>query len=84
MPNYSMMEKLKNGEALDVGVIGTPLDGFPGVWELQGFTENVDYCDAESELWIYTIGRDKQTGVFYAAADTRFMDNPKFDCVWLR
>lgn len=84
MQNQSMMAKLKNGEAIDVGVIGSPYQGFAGVWKLESYLDGVDYCDSESEQWIYSIGKDKVTGEVFAATDTRFVDNPKFDCVWLR
>jgi hypothetical protein len=82
LPNYSMLEKLRTGQAHDVNVIGEEVE--EGVWELHNFMDDVDYCDAESEEWICSIGRAKETGVFYAATDARFVDNPDFDLVWVR
>lgn len=85
MPNYSMQEKLKTGEAIDVNAIGSKLPGFEGkVWKLDGYKDDVDYCDGESEQWMWSIGRNKVTDEFFAAIDTRFVDNPLFECVWLR
>jgi len=84
MKNLAMMEKLKTGEAIDVGIIGEPYANFPGVWRLENYLDNVDYCDSESEQWIWSIGRHKITGEIFAAVDARFTDNPMFDCLWLR
>lgn len=79
-----MQEKLKNGEALDVTVIGSPVEGQPGVWKLESYLEGLDYCDGNSETWIYSIGFDPKTNEFFAASDYRFVENPAFVCVWLR
>ena len=85
MNNERMMEKLKTGEAIDVGAIGEKVPSHTGhVWMIHNYMEGVDYCDAESEIWIWSIGKNKQDGKYYAASDARFYGNPLFDCVWLR
>ena len=82
--NYAMERKLQSGEALDVNLIGKPMENFPGVWTIEGFLEDIDYCDAEDEQWIWSIGQDIHTGQIYASTDVRFANNPKFLLLWLR
>ena len=84
MHNLRMKEKLDSGECIDVNVVGEPLVGFPGVWVMEDFLDNVDYCDAEGERWIWSIGHHKQDQKYYASLDGRFYQNPLFDCVYLR
>lgn len=84
MLNLRMQEKLDKGDCLDVDVIGTPLEGFPGVWVADDYLDGVDYCSSSAEHWIWSVGRHLQNGRFYFATDTRFYQNPLFRCVWLR
>jgi hypothetical protein len=85
MRNKAMQDRLNDGTCLDVSIIGEPLKGFEGsVWILHEFMDGVDYCDAERELWIQSIGKHKQDGRFYASIDYRMKDNPLFDLVWFR
>lgn len=55
-----------------------------GEYILPDFIENRDYCNAETEEWIWSIGRDKETGEILAAHDTRFYGHPSYECLWLR
>lgn len=83
--NLSMAEMLRRGQAIDISTIGEPVHGFRGsVWVMRDFIDGKDYCDAEQELWIFSIGRHKTSGLYYAAIDNRFYNNPMFECVWLR
>lgn len=88
MRNLRMAEKLTAGEALDVRVVGTDASArgpaFVGVFELAEYVDDIDYCDAQEERWIWSIGRERATGEVYAALDARFYQNPAFDCLWLR
>ena len=84
MHNKSMERALEDGTCIDVNVIGVPYTQFPGVWVLDNFLEGMDYCDADGEDWIRSIGKDIQTGKIYASSDNRFYQNPKFVCLWLR
>jgi hypothetical protein len=84
LKNLRMAEKLERGEAIDVNMVGDPLPNFPGVWVMEDFLDGMDYCDAENEVWIWSIGRHNVDGKYYAATDTRFYQNPLFECVWLR
>jgi hypothetical protein len=82
------MQKALEGDCIDVDTIGEPHPNFPGVWTLYGFMDGMDYCAANFNEWIYSIGalRNPETGryTFYAATDNRFYQNPKFICAWLR
>lgn len=80
--NLAMERKLEKGEAVDVTKAGERIA--PGVWRLREFVDNVDYCDAEREEWIWSIGRNLATGDIVAATDTRFYLNDEWECLWLR
>jgi hypothetical protein len=82
MHNRAMRRKLEDGEALDVRAIGKELE--PGVFELSRFVDDVDYCDAKNEEWIWSIGRRLRDGVVLAATNARFYQNDEFECLWLR
>jgi hypothetical protein len=84
MHNKAMAKKLKKDECLDVRKIGTPVEGDPKVFELREFQEDVDYCDAQTESWIWSIGKRKSDGKIFASLDGRFYLNPQFECLWLR
>ena len=51
---------------------------------LDAFAEDIDYCDAKREMWVWSIGRRKSDGVILASMDTVFYQNDAFDCLWLR
>lgn len=76
-----MERKIKTGEAID---ISTCVRTDEGAYHLIVFTEEVDYCDAKTEEWIWSIGEHLATGQILAATDTRFYNNPLFKCLWLR
>jgi len=88
--NLAMKRKLDRGECLDVNVegirIGTvgPSDLIDGTWHLREFQDNVDYCDAEGERWIWSIGKSMETGRIYASLDSRFYQCDGFECLFLR
>lgn len=77
-----MERKLQNAECLDVEKIGTKLED--GTYELSFFEEDVDYCVASSEAWIWSIGRRYNDNAIFASKDTRFYNNPDYECLWLR
>jgi hypothetical protein len=87
--NLSMRRKLEKGDALDVEeMLATaapePGEIYAGTFHLDRFVEDVDYCAASTEQWIWSIGRRKSDGEIFAAIDTRFYNNPGFHCLWLR
>lgn len=83
MQNRWMKDHLKSGECLDVLKEGEEIE--PGrVYKLRRFVEDVDYCDASREAWIWSIGRNYDTGEILAATDSRFYQNPDYHCLFLR
>ncbi len=93
MRNQAMARKLKAGEAIDVEKISMLFSAedkadpqVAGTWRIESakFVDDSDYFVGSSEEWIWSIGRHKRNGSLYAALDTRFYQNPDFECVWLR
>lgn len=92
MRNLAMARKLEKGEALDVEspALRAPIGiveygpAYRGVYRLQQFIDDVDYCVGSSEEWIWSIGKRLEDGAIFAATDTRFYQNPAFECLWLR
>jgi hypothetical protein len=82
MKNLRMREKLDLGECLDVNKIGHSIGA--GLFVLDTYQDGVDYCDAASDAWIWSIGKHVTTGVIMAAIDSRFYQNPQYECLWLR
>jgi|GraSoiStandDraft_4_1057263.scaffolds.fasta_scaffold19853_10 hypothetical protein len=89
MRNLAMRRKLEKGEALDVeqmAALVAPQQGdlYRGTFALDRFVDDRDYCVGSTEQWIWSIGRRKSDGVIFAALDSRFYQNPEFECLWLR
>jgi hypothetical protein len=96
MRNRAMARKLLAGEALDVRREGAPaqcpLDLARGatapagdtVFALRRFVDDVDYCDALLENWIWSIGREETTGRIFASTDARYYQADGFECLFLR
>lgn len=80
--NLRMKELLKDREALDVSAFLQP----DGDYHLPKgfFQEDIDYCDAKREAWIWSIGKDLKTGEVVAATSAKFYMNPAYECLWLR
>ena len=82
MINLAMQRKLSTGECLDVLIMGKEIQ--PGLYELDSFVDDVDYCDSEKELWIWSIGKDLTTGRILASTGVEYYMNPEYECLWLR
>lgn len=92
MQNQAMARKLAAGEAIDVDRVAvdrTPEDRADAelagadVWRLSAFQDDRDYCVGSLEAWIWSIGK-RGDGAIFAARDTRFYQNPRFECLFLR
>jgi hypothetical protein len=77
-----MQEKLDKKECLDVREIGESIGN--GLFRLHRFVPDVDYCDAQREDWIWSIGRNLDTGEILASTTTIYYQNPRYECLWLR
>lgn len=79
--NYRMKQKVETGEAIDISHCQRTSDGD---YILKRFEEDADYCDLTNEAWIWSIGRNLETGEVVASTLAKFYMNPKFECIWLR
>lgn len=81
--NLSMARALKSGRCVDLAKYRNA-DLKTYTIPADVFREDVDYCDAELEKWIWSVGRNKNTGAVFAATDARFYEKGGFECLWLR
>ncbi len=81
MPNLRMREKIANGEAIDLSKNQQTPEGY---YILDDFEDGSDYCNLETESWIWSIGRHLVTGQILAAHNTVFYQNPDYECLFLR
>jgi hypothetical protein len=79
--NYRMKEHVASGRAIDLSKNGRTKDGD---YIITNFVDDSDYCDAEKEEWIWSIGRHKKTNQILASTSSKFYQNPDYDCLWLR
>ena len=83
MRNLIMQQRVKEGVAIDLRHCDRNADGdyrIPAAW----FQPDADYCDTRAETWIWSIGKNIETGEILGAVGDRFMAAPGWDCVWLR
>jgi len=81
MINRAMAEKLQRRLAIDV----SKCEREGPYYVLKEDAElELDYCDAEKELWIWSIGRRLSDGKILASPGSDLYQNPAFECVWLR
>src|SRR5215471_14290702 len=46
--------------------------------------DGMDYCNAETEQWIWSIGRHRKTGEILASHTDELFNHRNFECLWLR
>jgi len=82
MTNLAMRDMLMKGEAIDVSQFDrTRPEGF---YVLPDFNGDKDYCDAQRELWIMSIGQHKKTRQILASPTTVLFRHPDYECLFLR
>lgn len=83
MKNNAMAEGLLNGSVRDVSKLER--DDY-GRYKLPPgfFLPELDYCDAEKEEWVWSIGRRKENGELLASTAVEFLHSTDYECVWLR
>lgn len=83
MLNKRMEEKLSDGRAIDISTCKCTPEGY---YILSKFDEDedVDYCDAKNEWWIWSIGRNYATGEILASTNNIFYQNNEYKCLFLR
>jgi hypothetical protein len=75
-----MQDAVRRGEALDVSTFQR--EG--PYYVLPIFLEGNDYCDAQKEKWIWSIGRRLSDGKILASTSSDLYQNPDFECLFLR
>ena len=81
MVNKRMEEKLARAEAIDISNCPRTPEGY---YILKEFVEDVDYCDAKAEHWIWSIGKHYGTGEILASTGNNFYQNTEYKCLFLR
>jgi hypothetical protein len=88
LKNLRMAEKLSEGESFDISGCERTSDGsyiLTGILaEEAERAEGTDFCDAKTESWVWSIGKNIKTGQVVAALDARYYQNPEYNCLWLR
>jgi len=82
MKNKAMERKLKSKEAIDLSTFPQTIVGDYVLDDLD--FEGMDLCNAETEKWIRSVGKHKQSGFVLASETNKFYQNPDFECLWLR
>lgn len=81
MRNQAIQRKIQHGEAVDVSGFVRTVDGD---YILPDYADDIDYCNAKTEEWIWSIGRHRESGQILASTTQKFYLNPAFECLWLR
>ena len=86
MKNLRMQEKLNRMVCLDVAVHGREVEA--GIFEMDEsfdfLCDGKDLCVAQTEEWIWSVGRRKSDGKIFASTDSRFYGDDAYECIWLR
>lgn len=82
-----MKESLQKCQAIAVDQCGKEVE--PGVFLLDErmrlhTIDGLDMCVKEREEWIWSVGVSQKDGRLYASTDSRFYQNPDYECVFLR
>ena len=68
MNNRAMARKLAEGKAWDISGYGPDEEGH---YRLPMFMDRIDYADAKTERWIWSIAKHDETGEIIASLQTR-------------
>lgn len=79
--NTWMKNHLLYGDIIDVRQVGVETE--PGVFKLNSFIPGIQYVDPEEEKFIFSIGKDKESGEIFAAYDTRFYGDDDYETLYL-
>jgi hypothetical protein len=77
-----MKNALISGTVIDVRQVGVEIK--PGVFKLTHYVPSTQYVDPEEEQFIFSIGKDKETGEIFAAYDTRFYGDDDYETLYLQ
>lgn len=83
MQNRAMRNKLERGECVDLSTCDRTIEGFyivpPDVYQ-----DDVDYCDAQTESWVWSVGRRLDNGAIHASLGSDLYQNDHYACLFLR
>lgn len=86
MLNKAMERKLETDEAIDLA--DYPREGRYYVLDedaaYAAALAGMDFCDARTEEWIWSIGQRHSDGAVLASTRADLYDNPYFKCLWRR
>ncbi|GJQ43986.1 MAG: hypothetical protein JETCAE03_34840 [Ignavibacteriaceae bacterium] len=81
MRNLRMQEKINSGECIDLSECQKTPEGY---YIVKNFIDGIDYCNAQTEEWIWSIGINNETNEIHASHSANLYENPKYKCIWLR
>lgn len=81
MKNLWMKDALEKGQIIDVRQVGVELGD--GVFKINEFIPSTTYVDSQNEEFLFSIGRDRETGEIFGAYDTRFYNDPDYETLYL-
>ena len=86
MDNKAMARKLKSGECIDLADCKRAVGAYEGDYILPKDMdiEDKDLCNAQTEEWIWSVGRCLCCDTRIASHSGHFYKNDKFECIWLR
>ena len=80
MINQAMKRSIESGECIDLSKCKK--EG--NCYIIENFIDGMDYCDAETEQWIWSIGKRRSDGVILASTSSKFYGAVGYECIWLR
>lgn len=83
MWNARMHEGLKNGKIIDLSSCEKNPEG-DYILDYFDKDRDIDYCDANKEAWIWSIGKNLKTGQILASTGGKFYQNEEYECLFLR
>lgn len=76
-----MEQMIKDGSCIDLSECERTTEGY---YIVTNFVEGVDYCDAKTESWIWSIGKRFDNGKIHASLSANLYEHNEYECIWLR
>jgi hypothetical protein len=75
-----MCRKILSGEAVDLSYAKR----VGGLYVVDAFNKDMDYCVLDLGQWIWSIGQRKSDGKILASLKVDMYENREYKCLWLR
>lgn len=82
MKNKYMEKAIRDGECIDLSDNEMTPDG--KYYIVDDFEDGIDYCNAKTEEWIWSIGKNLKTGEIHASHQADIAGRPDYKLLWLR